>query len=317
MNRLDPLPFALVAQAAVSLSPPPAPPVQTYRLNGIRFTAPPDAPETTLRSVMALPTPGEKIDLKEIAQALRQGAGTGLIENLLGFPVVGYNPGGTSPLLANVAKIQTAARGLGSVTMGAMRGRIQNALAVLDAWDGYPWPGVEWAMIEAFMERVGWAIHALTAGPPLSPLEARNWTTASLASEYGWIVDRYNAIQAAEVREDQRRAVVRMVGLAIFAAVVTAGVAGLGVSAGTVKTVSGQLGKKISADAGRSMRAMAAQVRENQPLFALELQRVADLFGEEVLTAGVTTSAPLEKKTAPEDPTPWARFWSWLRGLTG
>lgn len=318
MNRLDDLPFGLVAEAALTLQKPPKPaPVKTIWGK----TPPPPTPEAVLYNVMTWPAPSEAADLRILPRAMRQGMGTGLYENLVGYPFAPPGILGGGSLGGAIAAAEIRRRGMTNTTYGPMRPRVLNAAAFQDAWDDYPWPGEEWIWVKSLMERCGATLKELVQkGPPLSKLDARNWTTVALTSEFDRLADRYEAIAAKEARQDARRRIRFAAGLAVVTSIFTMGAGALGVSAGSVEGAVGKIGEKQAKAAAKGLREMAKQFAENEPLFALEIQRVADLFGPEVFDQAPSASRPEagEKETAPDGiQSAWARFLAWVESLLG
>ncbi len=302
MNRLDRLPFGLVASAAVSMTKPQYTPRKLQGFPARLWPLEPSA-EEQLADVMTAPIPSERADMDKIRIAVRQGSGTGLYENLIGWPIKPSNALG--PGVGLSWEPQVIFLGLGGTTVEDMRRRVTNGAAFQAAWNEYPWPGESWILVKAMMERVGGTLKQMVReAPELTTADARNWTTLALASEWNWIADRADAIAAKESRQDARRSVRFALALAAVAAVFTLGAGALGVSAGTMKGGISKIGEKQAKDAAKGLREAAKKFEENAPLFAAELDRVADLFGPEAFDAPPSAVVPAPKDPAqtPVDP---------------
>lgn len=159
------------------------------------------------------------------------------------------------------------------------RKSFQNAKEFRDGLDWYPWPGPKVYFVQALREFYNHEIRSIIYGPAvLTRTDVFTWTTLALVCRYEEVVDRVEALIRKKIRKSQRKSVQIAIGLTVI------GTALGGILAGSALTLAkyglDKLSGTIKRSVSNNLKEIAKELKEEAPGFALELERVAALYGD-------------------------------------
>lgn len=164
----------------------------------------------------------------------------------------------------------------------AWRFRVWNAARAFEALAEYPWPGVDWAFLQAFLEFQGPQLIVIISAPALlAKDDVKSFITLAFLSKFDEIVDRVQAILKAEIRHQARLATLKGIFFTIIGAVVSI------LTAGAATGSMASIGAKLLATGIAAMTAgekkklqgsltnIAKEFAIDAPTFAAEVTRTA------------------------------------------